>query len=166
MMLMLIGLVKFVHVATAIAFVVGLVGREVARLLARRSREISGLVRWIEISGWFERRLVIPGSMLVLGAGLALAALQGWPILGFLQGARTNWVLASLVLYLLPIPIIVRVFLPRGKIFEQRLASAVAEGRVTGGLVASFDDRAVRAGHLFEAVAVGLVMYLMIAKPF
>lgn len=165
-MWLLITLVKFLHVAAAILAITGMAGRELMRMQARRSQEIQGVVRWIKRSGYFERFLVIPPSQVLLLAGIALAWLQGWPLFGFLQGASANWLLVSFVLTLSMIPLITLVFLPRGKIFEQRLEHAIAEGRITTDLVASFRDGGVRAAHYFEAIAFGIISYLMIAKPF
>jgi len=53
---------------------------------------------------------------------------QGWPILGFLQGGAVNWVLVSILIYLSTMVFVVRVFLPRGKLFEAALQEAVARG--------------------------------------
>ncbi len=166
MLTALILLVKLIHIGSGAAMIVGLVGRELMRACARRAADIAGLARWVRRSGWFERWLVIPCSQVVLVAGLVLAWLRGWPVFGFLQGAHSNWVLAALLLSLLPVPLIVLIFIPRGKVFEQRLAAAVAQGQITGELRASFHDQVVHAAHAAEALVIAAIVYLMVAKPF
>jgi uncharacterized membrane protein len=157
---------KFLHIASGTLMLGGLVARAFALAQAARSSEIRTVASLVQLAGRIERQMVIPGSMLLLVIGAPLALIGGWPVLGFLQGASANWLLVSLVLYLAVFPLIIFVFLPRGKVFEQALASALAKGEVTPELAAAFDDRAVRNAHIAEAVAVTIVLYLMVAKPF
>ncbi len=114
----------------------------------------------------FEQRMVIPGFTAVLAAGLATAWTEGWPILGFMQGGRSNWVLVSLVLFLAINLLVVFVFVPRGKIFERAMREAIVQGRVTPALTAAFHDPMVRAAHYCELVVVALIIALMVLKPF
>ena len=102
----------------------------------------------------------------MLGLGLLAAWRGGWPILGFLQGGSANWILVSLVLYLTLVPLILWVFLPRGRVFEGALRDALAEGRVTPALRAAFADPVVAAAHAWELIAIVLVIALMVTKPF
>jgi hypothetical protein len=46
------------------------------------------------------------------------------------------------------------------------MQDAVAGGRVTPALRAAFADPVVAAGHAWELIALGLVIMLMVAKPF
>jgi uncharacterized membrane protein len=154
------------HVASAVGLIVGIVGRNALLAHARRAGDIAALSRRMHICGYFERLLVIPGSQVILVTGLVLAWMRGWPILGTLQGGAVNWVLAALILYLSTIPLVVWVFLPRGKIFERALADAQARGAITGELSRAMRDRAVELAHNVEYVLVAAVMYLMLAKPF
>ena len=84
--------------------------------MAGRSTSVQQLQAMLPIGTIFEKRMVIPGSTAVLLAGLITAWAQGWPILGFLQGGASNWVLVSLFLSLTISPLIRFVFLPRAKI--------------------------------------------------
>jgi uncharacterized membrane protein len=154
------------HVASAIGLIIGIVGRNILLGYARRAGDIVTLSRRIHICGYFERLLVIPGSQVILVTGLALAWMRGWPILGILQGGKVNWVLVALMLYLSTIPLVVWVFLPRGKIFEAALADARARGAITAELSRAMRDRAVELAHNVEYVLVAAVMYLMLVKPF
>jgi hypothetical protein len=102
----------------------------------------------------------------LLGLGLLAAWLGGWPILGFLQGGSANWILVSLLLYLTLVPLILWVFLPRGRVFEGALQDALAVGRVTPALREAFADPLVAAAHAWELIAITLVIALMVTRPF
>jgi hypothetical protein len=92
--------------------------------------------------------------------------MRGWPILGFLQGGSVNWVLAALLVYLSIIPVIVFVFLPRGRVFHQALEAARPLGRVTPELRAALHDPWVHAARTYEIVMIVLLTVLMVLKPF
>jgi hypothetical protein len=70
------------------------------------------------------------------------------------------------VLYLSLIPVIVLVFLPRGKIFGQALAGALELGTVTPALTSAFRDRVVGLAHGYEWAVTIVITYLMVSKPF
>lgn len=165
-MSVLSALLLFAHVASAAGLIVGVLGRNIALGLARRARAMPGVDRWVGLAGRLERALVIPGSNVVFVSGLALAWLRGWPILGFLQGGRVSWVLASLLLYLATVPLVVWVFLPRGRVFEAALEAARAAGAPTPELAAAFRDRAVWLARGAEYILAAAIVYLMVAKPF
>lgn len=157
---------KFLHVAAAFWMTAGLIGRWVAQQQAARSKSVEQVLALMPAASVFERVMVIPGSLAVLLMGLFTAWAQGWPILGFLQGGSTNWVLVSLVLFLSLIPVIPLVFVPRGKIFDAALEEAVRENRVTPELQAAFNDPTVRAWHIYELAVMGVIIALMVLKPF
>ena len=161
----LIALLKFAHVVSAIASIAGLLGREFTRVQARNASDIHTVAALMQVSGRFEQ-LAVPGSMVLFVVGLLLAWLQGRLVLGFLQGAQSNWLLVSLLLYLAVYPLVFFVFVPRGKVFEQALAAAVAQGQVTTALTVAFNDPVVLAAHVTEGGLVAAILYLMIAKPF
>jgi hypothetical protein len=141
------------------------VGRGVTLRQAARASDIGAVTALVALAGRFERMVRAP-SVVVLVLGLLTAWLRGWPILGVLQGGTVNWLLASLVLYLTLVPLIVGVFLPRGRVFDRALQDARAQGRVTPALAAAFADPVVAAAHAWELVVIGLVIVLMVAKPF
>jgi hypothetical protein len=159
-------LFKLLHVAAAFWLTAGILGRWVTQQQAARSSSVQQVLALMPAAAVFERVMVIPGSMVVLLVGLITAWLQGWPILGFLQGGSTNWVLVSLLLTLSLIPVVVLVFMPRGKIFDAALEEAVREDRVTPALSAAFNDPTVRAWHIYEMAAIAVVIVLMVLKPF
>lgn len=154
------------HIISAFALIAGLVGREFTRAYARRQERIEIFTQLLGLSGWFEEKLVIPGSTALLVLGLVTAWARGWPLFGVLQGSPINWLFVSLLLFLTIIPLIVFIFVPRGKVFGQKLATAQAQATMTPELRAAMDDPVVRAAHIYEAVVVALVIFLMVMKPF
>ena len=161
-----IATLKFLHVLTGFWFTAGLVGRGVAQLRAERTTEIRSLQLLVELIGRFDKLMVIPGSSAVFLLGLLTAWVEGLPILGFLQGAPTNWLLASLVLFIgifVAVPI---VFIPRGKAFGAAFEEAIATGGVTDRLSSALRDPVVRFAHIYEVVAILVIIWLMVAKPF
>jgi hypothetical protein len=163
---MLALVLKALHVFAAMWLVAGLIGRYVALSKAEQSRDIHAIRSILPVAGVFENSMVIPGSTAVLVAGLLTAWTKGWPVLGFIQGGASNWVLVSLVLFLTLFPLIVFVFVPRGKVFERAMKEAVAQERVTPELAAAFGDPAVRAGHYYELSVMAVIVALMVLKPF
>jgi hypothetical protein len=81
-------------------------------------------------------------------------------------GHGPNWVLAAIVIWLSTLPWVPLVFVPRGRIFGAALEESRTIGSMTPALTTAFDDRLVRAGRLYEYLAVVILIYLMVAKPF
>lgn len=131
---------------------------------AARSRDIHTTQALMDAAGQFERRVVMPGSFLVLATGLAVAWVQDQPLLGMLEGSSANWLLISLLLYLSSIPLVALVFIPRGRVFEAALADAIDRQGVTGELDAAFADRGVALARTAELTAVLIVLALMVTK--
>ena len=159
-------LLELVHVFSVFWFLGGMLGRTVALSQARRATELRDFDSIIRISNVFENRMVRPGSLLVLAAGIVTALLKGWPVLGPLQGHPPYWVFASLLLFLSAFMLVPLVFIPRGKLYRAALDDARAQGVVTPRLTAAMGDRAVALGHAWEWIAIALVTVLMVAKPF
>jgi hypothetical protein len=163
---MVSGMVVVLHVLTVFWLVGGIVGRDVTYRYAARSTDLGKLRAFIELGGQFELRMVRPATLVVLLAGLAAAWVRGWPILGFLQGAQQNWVLVSLLVYLSIVPVIIWVFVPRGKVFRVALEDAIAQGTVTPRLTAALRDPAVEAARTYELVMIATLTLLMVTRPF
>jgi hypothetical protein len=157
---------KFLHVAVAFWMTAGLVGRGVAQLRAERTTDVRALQLLMELVGRFDRLMVIPGSSAVFLLGLLTAWAQGLPVLGFIQGARTNWLLISLVLWIGVFVLVPMVFIPRGKVFGALFEEAIRLDRVTEQLAAALRDPVVRFAHIYEIVAVVVIIFLMVTKPF
>ncbi len=157
---------KLLHVFFAFWFVSGLIGRWVTMKQAENDRSIYNTLALVTTAGIFERWMVIPGGMIVIILGIITALLQGWPLLGFLQGGRSNWLLASLLLFLSLNIIVFTVFLPRGKAFDQALQDAATRGDWTASLANAFCDPVTRAAHIYEFACIAGIVFLMVAKPF
>lgn len=157
---MLVLILKMLHVFA------GLIGRYVALAKAEQATDLATLRAVLPVATVFEQRMVIPGFTAVLAAGLVTAWTEGWPVLGFIQGGRSNWLLVSLVLFLAINLLVVFVFVPRGKIFDRAMSEAIGQGWVTPALTAAFHDPVVRAAHYCELVVVALIIALMVLKPF
>lgn len=160
------GLVKLLHLFGAFWLVSGLWGRALTMSQAARTQEIRTVEALVLVAGRFERRMVRPGTFAVLLSGLAAAWTRGLPVLGALQGGGPNWMLASLALFVSVFLLIPLVFVPRGALFRKALQDALAEGRPTPALAATFADRAVAAAHVYEWLALAAVTTLMVTKPF
>jgi hypothetical protein len=157
---------RLLHVLTAFWLVSGLVGRGLTLGEAARASDIPRMRSLLTLAGRFERFMVIPASLAVLLFGLLTAWALGVPLLGFLQGARSNWLLLSLLLFISTIPLIPLIFIPRGKVFEAALEEATANGTVTTSLQTAFADPVVRAAHIYEFAAIAVVLVLMVTRPF
>jgi uncharacterized membrane protein len=154
------------HALTAFAFIGGLVGRDVVLWQAARTSDIRQVCPLAAAAKLFDRFMVIPGSFAVLGFGLLALWLRGLSPLGFLQGAHTNWLLISLLLYLSQAALVPTVFLPRRAVFEKALDVAQAQQRMTPELRAAFGDHVVTYARRYEFVTTAMIIALMIARPF
>ena len=159
-------LLRFLHIASALAFVGGLFARQLVRGLADQSADVRTFADLSRAAGRIENVLVIPGNLAVIVVGILLSLVTRAPMLGFLQGASQNWLLASLVLLVLGMAAVPLVFVPRGKLFDVELQRALQQGAITPALRTMLHDPLVRATHVAELVLVIVVLWLMVAKPF
>lgn len=153
---------KLLHVLAGFWFVAGVVGRNVSIAQARREEAIGRVEALMTVAGRSERLMVIPGSAAVLVFGVATMLAQGWSFLG--EGNR--WLPVSVVLFVATAALVPTVFLPRGRVFEEAFEAAKREGGVTPALADAFADPAVAWARRAELVAVGVVIALMVLKPF
>jgi hypothetical protein len=154
--------VVLLHVAVAFWFVAGLLGRNVTMARARSANDLSTLVELVDLSGRFERLMVIPGSFGVLVLGLLAAWAEGQP----LAGTDDWWLLTSLILFVGLGVLVPTVFLPHGKVFEASLEDAKRHGEVTPELRTALRDPAVRNARALELVTIAIIITLMVTKPF
>ena len=144
----------------------GLLARQAVRSLTFRASHVADIVALTQAAGKIERLMVIPGNILAIVFGLLLALAIRAPILGSLQGANMNWLLASIAILAILLPLVPLVFLPRGKVFEAALLQASASGTVSPELRRHMADPVVRWAHRAEMIGVALIVVLMVAKPF
>src|SRR5919199_1789773 len=145
-------IVRLLHILTSIWFISGLLGRWLAYAQAQRSADLYATSALLRLSDRFERLMVIPGSQAVLLFGLLTAWLQGQPLLGVLQGARSNWLLVSLALFVSAIPLIIFVLTPRRKLRLSAREAALARGTIPPERRAALADRAVIASRVVESL--------------
>ena len=160
------GVLRFLHISAAILFVGGLFARQAVRSLMAREANIAAFIAISEAAGKVERLMVIPGNILAMALGLVLALTIKAPILGSIQGVSSNWLLASIIILALLLPLVPIVFLPRGKLFEAALVDAKAKGVVTPELRLQLNDPTVRWAHRAELIGTALIVALMVLKPF
>ncbi len=157
---------KFLHITAVIVSVGGLFARQLLRQHASNMNDVQSFATFSQAAGKIEKAMVIPGMEAIMVLGIVLALVGGAPIIGFLQGASQNWLLASNILLLGILVIIPTVLVPRGKKFEPILQAALDKGQITSELRAVMNDRAVRLAHLYEEIAVIVIVALMVLKPF
>jgi|SRR5687768_3785474 len=159
-------IVKFVHVLAVTITIGGMFARQLVRGIAKKSDDVKTVKSLTDVAIRIDRAMLIPWSNLILLAGIVLAIMQKWPILGFLQGASQNWLLVSNVLLIIMIVLIPTVFIPHNKRVESLLQTALAESRVTPELSAALNDTTNKLAHHAEEIIVLVITALMILKPF
>lgn len=158
--------IKYLHITAVAITIGGMFARQLVRGIASNSNDIKTVGTLMHAAVRMDRRMVIPGSNLMIVFGIILAVIQKWPIFGFLQGANRNWLLVSNLLLLVMIVLIPVVFIPHNKTVEALLQTAQAEGRVTPELSAALHDRKNILAHYAEEAIVLVVAALMVLKPF
>jgi Predicted integral membrane protein (DUF2269) len=159
-------IIRLLHILTSIWFMSGLLGRWLAYAQAQRATDIHAADALLRLSDRFDRWMVVPGSQAVLAFGLFTAWLQGQPLLGTFGGTHSNWLLISLLLFALPIPIVMGLLIPRRKIRMAALDTARTLGTITPELRAALADKVVTRSRMVELLIVVVILILMILKPF
>ncbi len=157
---------RFLHVASAMWFIGGILARQIVRAYARGTDDVRRFAVMSEAAGRIESTMVIPGNLAVIVFGVILGLIIKAPILGFLQGAERNWLLVSNILLIIGFLNVPLIFLPRGKLFRVALEDALAKGRMTPELHAHLNDPVVRLAHGYEFVSMVVIVFLMVFKPF
>lgn len=157
---------RLLHIVAAMWFIAGLVGRTYTLREAKRSAEIAIVAKLAALAGIFDRYLVVPGSQAVLVLGLLAAWGGGYPLLGSLQGARSNWLFVAVLLFAGSVALVPTVFIPAGKAFDRALQEAISAGGVTQELSLALTSPRVAWAHRLELAIVAVIVVLMILKPF
>jgi uncharacterized membrane protein len=160
------ALLKLGHQVAAMWLVGGVAAREVVRSQARRSGEISRLALLLHAATRIDRIMVIPGNVAVLALGVPLAIIGGWPLLGFLQGSDSNWLLVANLILIGGFLLVILVYLPSGKLIDSRVESAAEVGEITAELTDLLDSALLRVAHRGEYVGLAAIVALMALKPF
>jgi uncharacterized membrane protein len=160
-------LMKLLHVLAAFWMISGVVGRGLAFWQAGKAKDVQAIHALLEISEFFERYAVIPVSIAVLVFGLIVTWMQKWPLLGFLQGANSNWLLVSFILFvgisafIAPLGLVAR-----RKERTRALKEALAQETITLRLSAALHDKVVIRFRAVEMVVLLVIIVLMVTKPF
>jgi uncharacterized membrane protein len=162
----LLLVVRFLHIASAIWFIGGVVARQIVRASAKRTDNVQRFAIMSEAAGRIESTMVIPGNFAVIVFGVIYGLMIHAPILGFLQGDSRNWLLVSNILLLLGFFNIPLVFIPKGRVFDVALKDALAKGQMTPELRTHINDRTVRIVHFIELAALAVITVLMVFRPF
>lgn len=161
-------IVRLLHVLASFA----LVGGEIARIIvfqrAKQSTELKTTATLLQLATFFSTKLVSPGGMLTVLLGLITAGVMGGPvfILGFILGGKINWVLASLVLYIILMVLVFSITMPRSKAIGQALGAALGQGKITPELTAAMNDQTLNTTFLIQNIITLLMIALMVLKPF
>lgn len=144
--------ILFVHVGAAMVWIGGIVTIQALVGRARRSRQPTNVVVAVAAAEWVGTRVLLPASLVVIGAGLALVA----------AGPHTlaqPWVLAGLVGF--AVSVVVGTLLgSQGRQFTRLVQSyGAADDRVSRRV-----ERIVLVSR-FELVALGMVVLVMVVKP-
>ena len=159
-------IVKFLHIIAVTITIGGMFARQLVRGIAQKSDDIKSISSLTHVAIRIDRLMVIPWSTLMFLMGVLLAAIQKWPILGFLQGSSQNWLLVSNILLVVMIVLIPIVFVPYNKKVESILQVSLAEGRITSDLTSVLHDKTNKLAHYVEEVIVIVITALMVLKPF
>ena len=160
-------LMKLLHVLAAFWMVSGVIGRGLTFWQARKARDVQAVHALLHLSELFERYAVIPVSVAVMLFGLIVTWMQGWPLLGFLQGSSSNWLLVSSVLF-----VGISAFIaPLGLVARRKertyaLNEALAQGTITPRLMAALNDQVVMRFRIVEFIVLLFILILMVTKPF
>ena len=158
---------KLLHVLAAFWMVSGVVGRDLAFWWAGKATDVRAVHALLRASEFFERYAVIPVSMAVLLFGLIVTWMQKWPLLGFLQGSPTNWLLVSVILFIGGMGFIAPLGLvARRKERTRALEEALAQGTITPALTAALNDNVVNRFRAVELIITVIIIVLMVTKPF
>lgn len=159
-------IVKFLHIIAVTITIGGMFARQLVRGIAQKSDDIKSISSLTHVAIRIDRLMVIPWSTLMFLMGVLLAAIQKWPILGFLQGSSQNWLLVSNILLVVMIVLIPIVFVPYNKKVESILQVALAEGHMTSDLTNILHDKTNKLAHYAEEAIVIVITALMVLKPF
>jgi uncharacterized membrane protein len=157
---------KLLHILCAMLLVGGLLGRNLTFAAARRATEVPVTATLLGLSERFEKLMVRPGSELVFLFGLLTAWFERQPLLAVFAGARPAWVFVSLAIYLLTVPLVIAILLPRSRRRRQALEAALAQRRITADLRGARNDRSVLVTRNVELLIILLVVGFMVLKPF
>jgi uncharacterized membrane protein len=160
----LYSVLKLLHVLSAIWLAGGLLGRAMVLAAARRGPDIRIVKAIADVSGRLENAMVAPGYLAVLVTGIATAVVGGLPLLGPFNGGPL-WIFIPLVLFAVAV-ILTPVILGADRRWGEALADAAGAGSITDGLSVYLERGAMLRRYGPDIAFVGLIVVLMVLKPF
>ena len=160
----LYALLKLVHVLSAMWLVAGLLGRAVALSSARRAPEMRVIKAIADVSGRLENLMIAPGIVAVIVTGISTAVVGGISLLGPIDGGPL-WVFVPLSTMLVVV-VLTPMTLSHDRRWGQALEDAAQRGVVTDTLRPFLDGRAMIRRYAPDITIAGLIVVLMILKPF
>jgi uncharacterized membrane protein len=155
---------KLLHVLSAMVLVAGLLGRAVALSSARRAPEMRIVKAIADVSGRLENLMIAPGIIAVFVTGVATAVVGGISLLGPIDGGPL-WVFVPLLVMLFAV-VTTPMTLAHDRRWGQALEDAAQRGVVTDALRPYLDGRAMIRRYAPDITAIGLIIVLMVLKPF
>ena len=155
---------KLLHVLSAMWLMSGLLGRAVALSSARRAPEMRVLKAIADVSGRLENLMIAPGILAVLVTGIATAVVGGISLLGPIDGGPL-WVFVPLLIMVFAV-VTTPMTLSHDRKWGAALEEAAQRGAVTDTLRPYLDARAMIRRYAPDIATVGLIVVLMVLKPF
>jgi hypothetical protein len=156
----LLLVIRFLHILSAIWFIGGVLARQIVRLYAKRTDDVRHFSSMSQAAGRIENTMVIPGNFAAILFGVIYGLMIG-AILGFLQGRAQ---LAAGQQH----PACHRLLQCSVDLPARQLDAALlmhSPGEMTPNC-AHINDPVVRMAHWFELVAMLVVVFLMVFRPF
>ena len=160
----LLALFKLLHIASAIWVVGGLLSRAVALAAVRREPAMPILKALADVSGRIEDFMIAPGTLAVLVTGIATAIAGGRSLFGPFDGGPI-WIFVPFVLMII-VAITTPLVLARDRRWGEALQQAASEGRITEPLRHYLRSDTMLRRHAPEITFAGLIVILMVLKPF
>lgn len=159
-------LFEWIHISAAFMFLIGVGGWFLTISHAGKEKDVKTINSLVTLGIKFKNYLMFPGETVLFFAGL-LAAWRGEvPILGFLQGGDVNWLLVSLILFIIRLPVIMLVSVPNEKALNIKLQEASGKGQMTRDLQATLTDKNAKRANIFVIGIYAVILFLMVMKPF
>jgi hypothetical protein len=152
-------LLLFLHLIGVFALVSGVAGSIACRAVATRVGSSEAVLALLDGSSFAVRRVAMPGSLLVLAAGLGLVARShgAWSL-------SDAWIAGAIVLWLASAVLGALVHAPRAKALRALAEPlAAAHEPVTGRLRAAL--HAGRGARLLDVALLAGMLALMVFKP-
>jgi hypothetical protein len=160
----LLALFKLLHVASAIWLVGGLLGRAVALVAVRRASAMPIVKALADVSGRIEDFMIAPGSLAVIVTGVATALAGGLSLFGPFGGGPL-WIFVPFLLMIAAV-ITTPLLLARDRRWGQALQTAALEGKVTQELRHYLQGDTMLRRYAPDITFAGLIVILMVLKPF